>query len=68
MKEVRVKITAEAIATVKLGENETVNDLNKRLVDIYLQDADTDDMINKEDLGGCITNVELIVDNKSTCF
>lgn len=50
--DVEVRITATVTTTVTLDVGETLDDVAKRDVDIYLHGGGSDGHLNKEDLGG----------------
>jgi hypothetical protein len=62
--EVRVEITAKVTTTITLRDGETVEDLQKRYVDIYLDDwLDGDETLqgfNKQDLGADSWEIKVI--------
>jgi len=59
-KEVFVKIIAETTTTIVLEDNESIDDALNRNVDIYLHGRGENGHVNKTDLGGDITSIEVI--------
>ena len=63
MKKIKVKITATVTTTIEIQEGE---DLNQRIVDIYLHDQGDNGHLNKVDLGSDSTQIEILED-KNIC-
>jgi len=61
-KTVKVKITAEVITTLELEENETLEDLKHRWVDIYVPPPGKYGMGGRIDLGANEFNIEILED------